>query len=224
MPTDKESGRPKGFVFVQFATNKEAQKALDGLNERDFEGRNLRINFSGGAPTGDRAGAPRSFGAPAGGAPTGESNTVFVGNLGFRTEEHGIRQFFGAYGNITAVRIALNEEGRAKGFAHVQFEDPASAKKAIELNGQELDGREVRLDLSAPSTRGAGGDRGGFRGGRGGDRGGFRGGFGGDRGGFRGGDRGGFRGGRGGFRGASDPIRSANRGFIVPSQNKSVKL
>ena len=29
----------------------------------------------------------------------------------------------------------MNEEGRAKGFAHVQFADPASAKKALELNG-----------------------------------------------------------------------------------------
>jgi RNA recognition motif-containing protein len=33
------------------------------------------------------------------------------------------------------VRIALNEEGRAKGFAHVQFGDPSSAKKAMGLNG-----------------------------------------------------------------------------------------
>ena len=73
------------------------------------------------------------------------------------------------------MRIALNEEGRAKGFAHVQFGDPSSAKKAMGLNGQELDGRQVRLDLSTSSSRGGnGGGRGGFRGG---DRG--RGGFGG---------------------------------------------
>ncbi len=84
----------------------------------------------------------------------------------------------------------------------------------MELNGAELDGRAVRLDLST-SGRGGSGGRGGFRGG---DRGGF-----GGRGGFRGGDRGGFRGGRGGFRG-SNPAISANKGFIVPSQNKSMKL
>ena len=40
------------------------------------------------------------------------------------------------------MRIALNEEGRAKGFAHVQFGDPSSAKKGMGLNGQELDGRQ----------------------------------------------------------------------------------
>ena len=95
----------------------------------------------------------------------------------------------------------MNEENRPKGFAHVEFEDAQSAKAALDLTGVDLDGRAVRLDLSAPSRGGGGGrGRGGFRGGssRGGDRGGFRGGFrGGDRGGFRGGDRGG----RGGFRG-----------------------
>ena len=66
----------------------------------------------------------------------------------------------------------------------------------MKLAGQELDGRAVRLDLSATRSRGGGGGRGGGRGGGfGGGRGGGRGGgFGGGRG---GGDRGG-RGGRGG--------------------------
>ncbi len=127
----------------------------------------------------------------------------------------------------------MGDDGRPKGFAHVEFESPEAASKALELNGQTLDDRQLRLDLSSSSNRGSGGDRGGFRGGRGGfgDRGGFRGGsrggFG-DRGGFRGGfggDRGGFRGGRGGFRGGvSNEIKAANKGYIVPSSNKSVKL
>jgi RNA recognition motif-containing protein len=60
---------------------------------------------------------------------------VFLGNLGFKTADYSIKEFFSQCGEVTAVRIALNEEGRAKGFAHVQFADPASAKKALELNG-----------------------------------------------------------------------------------------
>jgi nucleolin len=205
------------------------------MNGQDLDGRGLRINFSGGAPAG---GAPqRDFGGAAprrdfGGAPSsgvaGEADTVFVGNLGFKTQEWNIKNFFGECGEIAQVRIAMGDDGRAKGFAHVQFSSPDAAKKAMELNGAELDGRAVRLDLST-SGRGGSGGRGGFRGGdrggfggRGGFRGGDRGGFGG-RGGFRGGDRGGFRGGRGGFRG-SNPAISANKGFIVPSQNKSMKL
>merc|ERR1712160_136099 len=95
-------------------------------------------------------------------------------------------------------------------------------------NGQEMDGRGVRLDLSQNKKPAfGGGDRGGFGGGRGGFRGGDRGGFGGrggfrggDRGGFRGGDRGGFRGGdRGGRGGFSDAINQ-NKGNIVAFQGK----
>lgn len=122
-----------------------------------------------------------------------------------------MRDFFAKCGDITSVRIALGEDGRARGFCHVEFDSHANAKKATEtLNGQELDGRAVRLDLSGKRKPSFGG-RGGFgdRGGRGG-RGGFgdrRGGFGDRRGGF--GDRGG-RGGsfggdrRGGFGGDRD--------------------
>lgn len=53
-PTDPQ-GRPKGFVFIQYGSHKEAQKALDGLNGKDIDGRALRINFSGGAPAGGAA-------------------------------------------------------------------------------------------------------------------------------------------------------------------------
>ena len=91
----------------------------------------------------------------------------------------------------------MNDDGRPKGFAHVEFDSNADAVAALKFAGQELDGRELRMDLSQP-RRGGGGFRGGDRRGggfRGGDRdrrggGGFRGGDRGRRGGgFRGGDR-----------------------------------
>ena len=108
----------------------------------------------------------------------------------------------------------MGEDGRPRGFAHVEFETHEMAKEAMKLAGKSLDGREVRLDLSQSKKReggfgggrggGFGGERGGSfgGGGRGGGFGGGRGGgFGGGRGGDRGGRGGGF-GGRGGSRGA----------------------
>ena len=50
LPTDKMTGKPKGFGFIEFASNKEAQKAIDGLTGVEVDGRVLRLNFSGGAP------------------------------------------------------------------------------------------------------------------------------------------------------------------------------
>lgn len=160
--------------------------------------------------------------------------------MGFRTGEDAIYQFFGEVGTVTQVRIAQGEDGRPRGFAHVEFDSAETAKKAMEYNGYDLDGRAVRLDLSASRSGGSRGGRGGDRGGRGGfggGRGGFgggRGGFGGGRGSFggdrggRGGFGGGFRGGRGGDRGGRGgrdgfPPResiNANKGNIVAFSGK----
>jgi cold-inducible RNA-binding protein len=42
--TDRETGRSKGFGFVEMASSDEAQKAIDDLNGKDLEGRALTVN------------------------------------------------------------------------------------------------------------------------------------------------------------------------------------
>lgn len=42
--SDKYSGRSKGFAFIEMANDEEAQKAIELLNGRDLDGRNLTVN------------------------------------------------------------------------------------------------------------------------------------------------------------------------------------
>ncbi len=42
--TDRETGRSRGFGFVEFATEAEGQSAIKDFNETDFEGRKLVVN------------------------------------------------------------------------------------------------------------------------------------------------------------------------------------
>ena len=42
--TDKFTGRAKGFGFVEMPNSVEAQAAIDGLNDKDFMGRALKVN------------------------------------------------------------------------------------------------------------------------------------------------------------------------------------
>lgn len=42
--TDRETGRSKGFGFIEMPNNEEAQKVLEVLNNADFNGRNLKVN------------------------------------------------------------------------------------------------------------------------------------------------------------------------------------
>ena len=44
--TDRTSGRSKGFGFVTFTNDDEAEKAIEALNGYDFEGRNLVVNVA----------------------------------------------------------------------------------------------------------------------------------------------------------------------------------
>ena len=41
---DRETGRPRGFAFAEFATDEEAQAAIEQLDGMELDGRNLRVN------------------------------------------------------------------------------------------------------------------------------------------------------------------------------------
>jgi RNA recognition motif-containing protein len=117
------------------------------------------------------------------------SKKVFVGNLSWDTNDDSLNAAFSPFGEITeATVISDRHSGRSRGFGFVTFVDDEAADKAIaELNGTELDGREIKVDVAQARDRSRDGDGGGGGngGGGGGDGGGGDGG-GGDGG---GGDR-----------------------------------
>jgi nucleolin len=119
----RPDGKSKGLAFVEFSKHHEAQKAIVE-NQQELDGRQLTVDFSSGRPGGPNTGEGGNFGQRGGsfGGNAGGSNTLFVGNISFQTTQDSLRDFFSEAGNIVDVRIALNDEGRPKGFAHVQFE------------------------------------------------------------------------------------------------------
>jgi cold-inducible RNA-binding protein len=125
------------------------------------------------------------------------NNRLYVGNLSFQTSEEEVVRAFSQVGEVTEATLVLDREtGRSRGFAFVVMASDADAQKAIsELDGADLDGRPLRVNIAEERKPRGGGFGGGGGGGRGG---GFGGGGGGRGGGFGGGGRGGGRGGRGG--------------------------
>ena len=107
-------------------------------------------------------------------------NKLYVGNLSFSTTESAVEDAFGAYGTVVSVNLISDREtGRPRGFGFVEMSSPEEAAAAREaLDGQQLDGRNLRVD-EAQDRRSGGGGGGGYRGGGGG--GGYRGGGGGGR-------------------------------------------
>jgi len=108
------------------------------------------------------------------------SNRLYVGNLVFHATEDLLTQRFATCGGVVSVSVVTDREtGRSRGFAFVEMENVAAAQKAIaELDGQDLEGRALRVRVAEdrkPGPRGGGGGGGGGFRDRGGDRGGRRG-------------------------------------------------
>lgn len=77
---------------------------------------------------------------------------IYVGNMSYETTEEGLRELFGTYGEVEAVKIITDREtGRAKGFGFITMNDDSAAKSAMEeLDGKELDGRTLRVNEAKP--------------------------------------------------------------------------
>src|SRR2546425_6876641 len=104
------------------------------------------------------------------------STKLFVGNLSFKTTENDLQDAFSAHGSVVETNLMMDRvSGRPRGFAFVTMGTPEEAEKAIAaLNGKELDGRALTVNVARPREErpGGGGGRREYRGGGGGGGGG----------------------------------------------------
>ena len=87
---------------------------------------------------------------------------IYVGNLPWSATETSLRELFAEVGEVhSATVISDRETGRSRGFGFIEM-DNADAEKAIsKLNGQELDGRELRINEARDRAERSGGGGGG---------------------------------------------------------------
>ncbi len=107
------------------------------------------------------------------------SSKLYVGNLSFSTTDQDLEEVFAELGTVESTNIITDRDtGRSRGFGFVEMSSPEEAQNAIaELDGKEVDGRNLKVNEAKPRENrggGGGGGRGGYGGGGGGDRGGSR--------------------------------------------------
>jgi RNA recognition motif-containing protein len=90
---DRDTGRSRGFGFVEMATKEEGEAAISQLNGKEFNGRNLTVNEARPREDrgGNRGGGGRGFG--------GGGGRGFGGGGGGRGGDRGNRGGGGGYGN-----------------------------------------------------------------------------------------------------------------------------
>ena len=106
------------------------------------------------------------------------STKLFVGNLSFNITENALQDAFAAHGTVVETNLMMDRStGRPRGFGFVTMSTPEDAQKAIEaLNGMQLDGRALTVNVAKPREErppggGGGGGRRDYGGGGGGGRG-----------------------------------------------------
>jgi RNA recognition motif-containing protein len=91
------------------------------------------------------------------------NNKLFVGNLSFNTTENDLQDAFAAHGTVVEANLMVDRmSGRPRGFGFVTMSTPEEAQKAIDaLNGQQLDGRPLTVNIARPREERPGGGGGG---------------------------------------------------------------
>ena len=77
---------------------------------------------------------------------------IYVGNLSYGMSEDALRDAFGAFGEVSSVKILMDREtGRSRGFGFVEMPNQSEAETAIAgLNGKDLGGRALRINEARP--------------------------------------------------------------------------
>ena len=94
------------------------------------------------------------------------SNKLFVGNLSFNTTENDLQDAFAAFGTVTEANLMMDRmTNRPRGFGFVTMSTAEEAQKAIDaLNGKEMGGRALTVNIAKPrEERAPGGGGGGGR-------------------------------------------------------------
>ncbi|NBO37882.1 RNA-binding protein [bacterium] len=93
---------------------------------------------------------------------------LYVGNLAYSSTEESLAALFSQFGEVVSARIVTDREtGRSKGFGFVEMATAEAAQQSIaQLNGQQIDGRQLTVNEARPQEPRQGGR--GFGGGGGG--------------------------------------------------------
>jgi len=146
-----DSTKSKGFGFVAFETNSEAEAAVAALNETELPGSNGKALFVGRAQKKNERQAElkkkyeaikmervsRTHGV-----------NLYIKNLDDTIDDHHLREEFSKFGNITSAKVML-EDGRSRGFGFVCFNMPDEATRAVtEMNGRILGSKPLYVALA----------------------------------------------------------------------------
>ena len=130
------------------------------MDQAQLDGRTIRVNES--RPKGERKPGLGPGGSGTFNTQGKEEVKLYVGNLSFDTPESEIRGMFEKYGTVTDCFMPTDRDsGKVRGFCFVTMPSSDAEVACAKLNGQEVDGRPLRVNEAQPRGGGGGGGGGG---------------------------------------------------------------
>uniref|UniRef100_A0A673LK48 RRM domain-containing protein n=1 Tax=Sinocyclocheilus rhinocerous TaxID=307959 RepID=A0A673LK48_9TELE len=145
---DRETEKCRGFGYVTFSMEDDAQQAIKEV--REYEGENIFVTVAKKKPDNKKKKKknpkhePTETKSPA--KSTGIKKNklkarLIIRNLSFKCEEDDLKQIFSEFGTVMDAKIPLKPDGKKRGFAFVQFKNMAEAGKALAaMNLKEIKG------------------------------------------------------------------------------------
>ena len=89
---------------------------------------------------------------------------IYVAGISYRMNDADLANLFAAYGEVTSAKVIMdNFTQKSKGFGFVEMADVKAGQTAIEeLNGKEVDGKTLLVNVARERTERPAGGRGGF--------------------------------------------------------------
>jgi len=149
---DRETGNNRGFGFVTFAKDEDADKAIAALNKSELAGRKITVN--------DADSGAKKRGGKDGGARGGRKETpdgsarMYVGGLPWETSNEGLKVLFANHGTVHDVHVITDKgTGKSKGFGFVTMPEAEAKTAIVELNGFKFNGRTLKVQLANSGRR-----------------------------------------------------------------------
>ena len=137
-------GNDENYAYVNYCSQKDAQRAAAAMNEKEFRGRRVSVKVQG-----------------AGGESTKETYAVKVSNLAKHVSEEVLEGLFGLSETLNVLRVNVIEcEGQPFNYAYVNYGKLEDAQKAAtQLNGRRVGGSNIKVrvhtsgSMSSPQSR-----------------------------------------------------------------------
>ena len=131
-------GKLKGFGFINYANHEDAAKAVDELNDLEFNGEKLYVGRAQKKFERMQALKKQYEATRLEKMAKYQGVNLFVKNLDDSIDDEKLKEEFAPFGTITSAKVMTTENGKSKGFGFVCFSTPEEATKAITEKNQQI--------------------------------------------------------------------------------------